>query len=458
MEMNRKNRSKRFPGLKMLYVVVLLAFCCLPLLLVPLAGESDSAEKRTLAAFPSLIKDGALNTAFSSELDDWITDHFAFRSQLITANNALKAAAFATSDEDKVIVGTDDWLYFAETAADYLGQNRLEDADLERLAVSLDLIDEYVSGRGGTFVFAVAPNKSTIVPEHMPAYYRRTAEPTNLDRLSDRLADKRYFADLRGALRTAEGQTYHARDSHWNNLGARVGYNTILDTAGKAHETYADAAWEWERNWAGDLDAMIFPTLGYQDRQAVFAVDWTYRYTSNFHSEEDVLITTRNDGADGSLLMFRDSFTNALLPFLAQNFGSAKFSRAVPYSLGELETAAYDTVVIEIVERNLRNLLQSAPVMPAPGRTLTTEPKEAEGAVLRTRDTGGYRHFYGAVGEPADAEHLYLRLSNGTEVRYVEAFPLYEASLLKDSGAEGAGFSAYIPLEDCEGYEVTVVL
>ncbi len=449
--------------LKTLYVVVLLAVCCLPLLLAPIAGDSASAEKRTLAAFPSLIKDGAFNTAFSSELDDWITDHFAYRSQLITANNSLKAAVFATSDEKKVIVGEDDWLYFAETAADYLGQNRLEDGVLNRLAVSLDLIDEYVSGRGGTFVFAVAPNKNTIVPEHMPAYYRRTAEPTNLDRLTDRLADKRYFADLRGALRTAEEQVYHARDSHWNNLGARIGYNTILDTAGKAHETYADAVWEWRRSWAGDLDAMIFPALGYRDRQAVFAVDWSYQYTSNFHSEEDVLITTRNEGADGSLLMFRDSFTNALLPFLAQNMESAKFSRAVPYSLDELEATAYDTVVIEIVERNLRNLLQSAPVMPAPERTPSAklreaEPLEAGGVGLRTREVSGLRHFYGVVsGDAADAEHLYLRLSNGTDVRYVEAFPLYEAALLEESGAEGTGFSAYIPPEDCEGCEITVV-
>ena len=287
---------------KKIYVIVLAAVCALPLILTPLFGESESAEKRDLAAFPSLIKDGGLNLSFPAELDDWITDHFVFRSELITANNLLKSEIFATSDEDQVIVGEEDWLYFAETADDYLGLNRLSDRDIERIAMVTDLMEEYVAGKGGRFVFAVAPNKNTIYPEYMPDYYRQTAEATNLDRVTGLMSGRPYFADLRGALLKAkeEGEPlYHARDSHWNNLGAVCGMNAILDAAGKPHETYQAVPWSWERTWDGDLDAMIFPSLGYKDRQAVFDVDWTYEYTSNFHTEEDLRITTEN--ADGTL-------------------------------------------------------------------------------------------------------------------------------------------------------------
>ena len=454
---------------KKIYVIVLAAVCALPLILTPLFGESESAEKRDLAAFPSLIKDGGLNLSFPAELDDWITDHFVFRSELITANNLLKSEIFATSDEDQVIVGEEDWLYFAETADDYLGLNRLSDRDIERIAMVTDLMEEYVAGKGGRFVFAVAPNKNTIYPEYMPDYYRQTAEATNLDRVTSLMSGRPYFADLRGALlkAKAEGETlYHARDSHWNNLGAVCGMNAILDAAGKPHETYQAAPLSWERTWDGDLDAMIFPSLGYKDRQAVFDVDWTYEYTSNFHTEEDLRITTENADGEGALLIFRDSFSNALLPFLAQTYQTATFSRTVPYALYELEETPYDTVVLEIVERNLRNLLTAAPVMPAPQRTLDATPEAAGSAVMESREYNGYLHFYGTLPEDAvqEASHIYLRLDDGDAVRYVEAFPVYEASLLdgdedeQDGAVRSNGFSAYLTPEDGENAAVSVVV
>ena len=178
---------------------------------MPVLSESHSAEKRNLAEFPSLVEDGNLNPAFSEELDGWLTDHFALRSELITANNLLKAGLFATSDEDQVIVGKNGWLYFAETAADYLGQNplsnQLSDEDIVHLATTLDMMNAYVEGRGGKLVFAVAPNKNTLYPDNMPAYYRRTAGETNLDRVTRQLRGKAYFADLRQALESVGEQT-----------------------------------------------------------------------------------------------------------------------------------------------------------------------------------------------------------------------------------------------------------
>lgn len=452
--------------MKKAYVILVVALCCLPMLLFPIAGEKTSAEKRELAAFPSLFEEGRFNASFSQELDAWITDHFSFRSELITANNLLKATLFSTSDEDQVIVGQEGWLYFAETADDYLGQNRMSEGEIESVASVLRLMEEYVAGRGGRFVFAVAPNKNTVYPEYMPSYYRRTQKETNLDRVTRRLAGEAYFADLKGALLACGEQTYHARDSHWNNLGALQGYNAIMKAAGRPHETYAGEDWEWRRIWEGDLDAMIFPKLGYKDLQAVFSTEWSYTYTSNFHSEEDILIATRNEEAEGSLLVFRDSFSNALLPFLAEQYETAKFSRAVPYTLHELETTAYTTVVVEIVERNLGNLLRQAPIMPAPQRDPEETGAAAEAdAVIRSRETGGYLHYYGYAEKGAEeAGRIYLRLTNGTEERLVEAFPVFEASLLEKETEEmgkrenHAGFSAYLPLEGYGDYEVAAVL
>ena len=75
---------------------------------------------------------------------------------------------------------------------------------------------------------------------------------------------------------------------------------------------------------------------------------------------EDILIQTTNPNApNGRLLLCRDSFGNALHPFLAEDFREATITRQMPYPLSSVQ--AGDTVIVEIVERNLGNLLEYPP-------------------------------------------------------------------------------------------------
>ena len=65
-------------------------------------------------------------------------------------------------------------------------------------------------------------------------------------------------------------------------------------------------------------------------------------------------IRTRNAAGEGSLFCWRDSFGIALYPYLAEAYAEAVFSRSTDYRLPEGD---WDTLVLEIVERNLPNLL-----------------------------------------------------------------------------------------------------
>ena len=72
----------------------------------------------------------------------------------------------------------------------------------------------------------------------------------------------------------------------------------------------------------------------------------------------DIRIATRGGGS-GKLLMFRDSFANAMIPFAASAFSEVRFERASPYAdnIGLLDSFNADFVVAEIAERNLRDLI-----------------------------------------------------------------------------------------------------
>lgn len=437
--------------LKILYIVSICLILSAPLLLLPFAQDT-SAEKRPLSQFPELVAEEGLNTEFFSKMDTWLAEHFPFRSAVISANNLLKATLFGVSDEEQVIVGKNGWLYFSQTLPDYFGENEMTEAEIQQIVTTLSLIEEAVTQFGAEFVFAVAPNKNTIYPQYMPSYYQPAQNATNLDRLTALLREESFFVDLQSAFSGSAEQLYHARDSHWNNLGASIAWREMMAAAGRTDDLLHGANYTWNQNWRGDLEDMIFPAFSYMDWQADFQVDWTYQITSNFRSEEDILITTENESGEGSLLMMRDSFGNSLLPFFAQSYEYALFSRAVPYDLREMDT--YDTVIIEIVERNLSNLIRTAPVMLAPVR----QPQGVQTqAIVYARQTKGLLHVYGSFS--GDARHIYLQLSNGEDTLVVEAFPIMEKSLLEQEGADCLenGFSAYVPAE-YTNYEITVLI
>ena len=53
--------------------------------------------------------------------------------------------------------------------------------------------------------------------------------------------------------------------------------------------------------------------------------------------------------------MYRDSFGNALIPFVADEFHNGYFTKAVPYNWNLQNEKKADKVVIELVERHIHS-------------------------------------------------------------------------------------------------------
>ncbi len=444
---------------KIAFTAISSVLLLIPVYTMPFMGQSSTAEnteKRELAAFPALWENGRINLGFFSGVGDYLSDHFTLRSPLVAAQSGLKGLFGVSSSED-VVMGTDGWLYFDKTMPDYRGETALSDVQALRLKRVGDLMAEYVQEQGATFALTIAPNKATIYPEHLPYYYRKpdsynftkpgceTLSP--LHTLNTVLKDESWYVDMTAAL-TAEKDTqlYHKRDSHWNNLGARIGYDALMQAAGGKVGAYADTPYTIEKVWDGDLDKLLGNAN--KDEQAVWQTEFTYEYTSRFRSEEDTLITTACDNGTGHLVMFRDSFANALLPLLAEQYATATFSRGLPYALDLTEMEGADTVIVEIVERNLTNLLAYAPKMAAPARAMPAVTAEGSYVSAKAVKTGNYIKVSGYTdGTRGVADRIYLAVDG---VAY-EAFPIAEGDPTADNG-----FTAYLPA-DCAGKPITLL-
>ena len=424
-----------------LYAAAFVGVCLVPSALMPVSKPDPDKEKRTLAELPKAkTSDGSLNFDYFSQFGDWFSDHMAFRQQFVNANARLRAVLLNTSADDDVIVGSDGWLYYAGTVDDYLRLNTLSDRGIGNICRNLRLISDYCSENGAKFVFTVAPNKNTLYPEHMPYNYVPAGGESNYEKLAEELAGEDFFCDMKKTLLETDSSIplYHKTDTHWNNLGAYAGHVKLMDMLDR-ESCPTEGGWFTRNDRLGDLAAMLYPAEKAKDTQVYNDYEYTYSYVGKFKALDDISIRTRCENGEGSLLMFRDSYGEAILPYMAECFSEGEFSRAVPY---RLDRAADRSVIIEIVERNLGDLQKYAPVMQAAEVDMAGIPCSCD--EIRIDKAGQLTHIYGVLPDECfsgSRSEIYVTVGGKT----YSAFNCFEDKLLgRDDETSDNGFSLYI--------------
>ena len=388
--------------------------------------------------------DGSFNTEVLNDFSDYLSDHFALRQELITAQAALDAGVFRVSAQDDVLLGRDGWLFYRETLDDYLRTAPMTQRQLWASARCLSLIQEYAAGRGARLYFTVVPNKASLYPEFLPDVGAPLEGSAGIDRLVPLLEQEGVaYIDLFSPLRGQDEVLYYRTDSHWDARGAALAHDTVISAMGKSdQQPFFPGSTHTGGEHLGDLYEMLYPTGTVTEPETVYDRAFTFSYVRQPRSPEDQRIETENPARSGNLLMFRDSFGNSLHSFLADAFGSALFSRSMPYQLSLLDQAGADTVLIEIVERNLEWLCQRAPILPAPERLLTGTPPQGEAALTLGQAGGdpgaleGYVRLEGSLSGEMDSDSpIYIQLGE----------QLYEASPAGEDWEGGAPFTLYVP-------------
>ncbi len=433
------NMKKAWPY--RLFTLLFLAICAAPALGTMAFGPSESIANESLVPAPRLQRpDGLANWAFFSDASDWFAKHFAFRRELITADSALKAALFQTSAQEQVALGKDGWLYYAETVDDYTGADALTPRQAFCAARALRLAQDWAESQGCFFAFTIAPNKISLYPQHFPGELPKGE--TAAQQLSACLAGQGVaYADLFAALGSSEETLYHAADSHWTNRGAALAHDALLGELGVEGAAAHTKAGSYQNTHAADLYAMLYPASPWLDKQFVWDEPLQFTYDTPVRGPDDIHIyTTSTAVANGSLLMFRDSFGNALHGLMAESFNRAFFTRATPYDL--IQANEYGYVVLEIVERNIPRLAEGGFLFPA--------PKVQPDGVPRGRFTGkidcqpvpgqpGYVQVSGCgLASTCPDARVYLEADGA----FYEAIPTVTA--------EGEGFSALLPASAAE--------
>lgn len=395
-----------------------------------IAGPSRAGANEQLSKPPELRGEDGWNDHFLGDTARWMGDHFALRQELISMDHLLTGAVFGVSGSDSVILGKDGWLFYSSTLDDYTGLAPMTEREIYSAARNLYLMQS----RCRDFAFLIAPNKNSLYPHFMPPTGVRAREH-DAQRLMEKLTEMGVsYIDLFSAFEK-EPVLYYATDSHWNPRGAALAADLI--NAEFFVESHYYAGPFRTEVYTGDLYTMLYPAFSGAEEAPVYDGTLDFSYEGKATQPDSITLKTASD-RDSSILVYRDSFGNLLYPYLADSYGSARFSRSTAYDL----TGGEDHVLVELVERNLRYLLTYVPVSDSPTvdtvlpgteglAQITAEPKAKapEGLILwrGTVETDPESPVYVACGDT-----------------------VYEAYLMKDNG-----YAVYLPEEaapDMLGY------
>lgn len=307
---------------------------------------------------PQLFTNDGINRNFGNEYEEYFSRAFAYRRYVVDAWSDIRINLFSDGN-DQVIVGKNQYLFFSDTTDSYTGLDRMTDEEINLAADALLDMQNYAESRGVKFCFMPAPNKNTIYPENMPKRYIK-AEVSDLDRLFSALDEREVtYVDVREELLNSKEseQIYYLTDTHWTPDGAYKAFGLLSDKLGFEKVNTSNLS-RINEDIEGDLNTLLYPGRTIFETVEVCDFSESYIYTSAFSTPMDMVITTRS-GGKGNALIFRDSFCNSMIGCTASTFENVQFERANPYRIDLIDSMDLDYCIIEIAERNIRDLIGS---------------------------------------------------------------------------------------------------
>jgi len=332
-------------------VALAVGLCALLGVPAVLPPGTQTAEKRVLAPRPEFS--WSTSRGYSNRYEQYFNDHFGLRQALVRTHNYLKVKVFKVSPLPRVIVGRAGWLFVDEDARhgreslrDYRGRASFSPPQLERVGALLSAEAAWLRGRGIAFGVLVCPDKPSVYPEHLPASVGRKGARTRLDQLSAHLAGRQVpFVDSRAALLRAKGSgpLYYRTDSHWNQLGAFVGYQALVERVREDLPSLPPLRLE-------DFTVRAAPASKRGGDLAVMLL------LDRFLADDEVSVNpAAGRAADGrklgKVLVFHDSFVRGFEPLLRLQFREVVLNRGT-YRRRVVEKTKPDLVIVQMVERH----------------------------------------------------------------------------------------------------------
>jgi hypothetical protein len=398
LRLRRNKTMKRIADITL--IALFLAVIGVPMIdMIFRIDQTRNTEQRTLAPAPSLdfTSGGALLAsakALPGKFKAWTGDHFGLRNLMIRLHGIMKVKGLGVSSSDQVVLGKHEydaagrdqgqWLYYAAhgTMEYHLARRPFKADELEQWRKVLEARRDWLASRGCRYVFVIAPNSQSIYPEFLPDAWRRVGTKSRADELIEYLRKtsaievvdtREWLMDFR--MQRPDLRLYHRTDTHWNDLGSFVAYRQIVGHLKMVLPSDPRVASRWDAaRWAQHMSTLSWDQFDIVTRETeggdlagVLGIKDLYReqrielapkpplklLIQREQHQMGRLVTEKPDAGLPRLVMFRDSFGETVMPFLAEHFSRGVFIWTDQFQREDVEEHNPDLVITQMVERLL---------------------------------------------------------------------------------------------------------
>jgi alginate O-acetyltransferase complex protein AlgJ len=190
-----------------------------------------TTENRVLAQKPPVPTSWSGIPNYVQTLEAWWSDSMAFR-QLFVREFSLLRLNVGIGPQKNVLLGKDGWLFdSSEQLDDFRNSKLLTDDELNAWREYLVFRHLDAKKRGAKFLFVIVPNKESVYAEFMPDNVTKLTTTSRTDQIVEVVKnDGVAVLDLRSILEEGKKnnlRVYHQNDIHWNLIGANYGQYAI---------------------------------------------------------------------------------------------------------------------------------------------------------------------------------------------------------------------------------------
>ena len=368
-------KSINFKNKFAIILILFLCFLIMPNIIYRIFYKNfdhTNYENRTFASSPILVSTNY--NEYPKNYEKYFNDYLPFRNELVKLKNLSDIFIFDNTLLNSILIGKYKWLFFKweNLIEKYIGiekydftENQLEMAKNNLIHFRDELIKKNID-----FILMVCPEKQSIYSEYMPDYIKRKSVKNDTDIFVEYIknnSDIKVVYPKEELLKYKDKyQLYYKYDSHWNSLGAYIGYFELM----KSFNIYVDNIDNLNikgfiGNKSEELGIYQYNDLAYalslnklkyynDDKTYIISNYITKNYDTNyFIPYKKYFFYSKLDKNKNKILILGDSFYFNMQDYIATEFKQSEYidnryvSPIVEYGV--------NIIVFETVERVLKD-------------------------------------------------------------------------------------------------------
>lgn len=327
-------------------------------LMCPADTESVLAENREPQEFPAFSASSVWTGSYMAQIDDYVNDNIGFRGRIMTLSDKIQSHfGFLPDGMGKIISTTKD-IGTSESQDTHLV---LYDGKIMEMFLSNDGVEEEYADALNTVREALPDNVkmySMLIPTQLefsdPLYAgvqdsQREAVEKVYGRLKN-ITTVDVYGRLSEAAAAGEDYLYFKTDHHWTMNGSYLGYAAFMEAEGRMPEPKGIYSMKELGDFEGSLYLKAKSQLPWDTGDNMFYYDTVENgsfsmlmraedgvteygtqtpvfdtnncnYTLFFGGDQPLMEITNNNKPDGrTVVIVKDSYANALIPWLLNDY------------------------------------------------------------------------------------------------------------------------------------------